>query len=125
MNRDNSINISNSTYTGDILQGNTVEGGIKNTQTSESNRELLKICSELKTILRSDAVLQESSKTEILGELEVLETAAHSSSDQKNLSLAQRSLKVLKGIVTDLPIESHFHKSFNHSFPAIKNKVGF
>ncbi len=35
MNGDNSINISDSNIKGDILQGNIVEGGIKNTHTSE------------------------------------------------------------------------------------------
>jgi hypothetical protein len=122
-----STNITGSNIIGNFVQGNVkarvtgVNIGDSNSP-SNSNHHIVELLSQLRASVENDKDLKQLHRNDALEEVKALEEAAKN--PDKNITTAQRSVRTLRGIMSELPTATNFVTACSQLLPLISKAFG-
>lgn len=126
-----STNITGSNIIGNFVQGN-VKGNVEARVTgvnigdsnspSNSNHHIIELLSQLRASVENDKGLKQLDRNDALEEIKALEEAAKN--PEKNTTTAQRSVRTLRGIMSELPAATNFVTACSQLLPLISKAFG-
>lgn len=91
---------------------------------STSSQQIMELLAKLKVSIENDPALKQPDKEQALEQVNVLAEAAKTPDNSSSVNLAQRALRMLKGIVSELPASVSFAANCSQILPLVGKMFG-